>query len=264
MKTNTMMTKSRIRALGALFLASATLLHSQPAASLDRAAALAEARAGRWEAAEAVLESLAATEAADPEVCAQLALRRLEQKRNKEAVGLAERAAEAAPDNAGLQSLLGRALGARIGELAFIQQGFVAPRMLRAFKRSVELDPNHVPGLVGLANYYLYSPAIAGGSYEKAEEHALRVEKLDAFNGAVLRAQIRERQDQWADAAACYRAALVAQPRNPWLHTQLGGVLAKAGQKAEAKTAFETALAISPDFARAREGLQSLETAATN
>lgn len=254
-----MKTQILIRALGALVLCTAAQLQAQTAAAPDRATALAEARAGKWEAAESALVALAATVPTDAEVCAQLVLRRLEQKRNKEAVEFAERAAEAAPDSAGLQSLLGRALGARIGELAFIQQGFVAPKMLRAFKRSVELDPNHVPGLIGLASYYLYSPAIAGGSYEKAEEYALQVEQLDAFDGARLRAQIRERQEKWSDAATCYRSALAVQPKNAWLHTQLGTVLAKAGDKPAAKAAFESALQLQPDLALAKEGLAALE-----
>lgn len=253
-----------IRALGALVLCTAVQLLAQDAAPLDRASALVESRAGKWERAEPALEALAATVPTDPEVCAQLVLRRLDQKRNKEAVELAERAAEAAPNSAGLQSLLGRALGARIGELAFIQQGFVAPKMLRAFKRSVELDPNHVPGLIGLASYYLYSPAIAGGSYEKAEEYALQVEKLDVFNGAKLRAQIRERQDKWADAAVCYRSALAAQPKNAWLHAQLGNALAKAGDKPAARSAFESALQLQPDLAPAKEGLAALKAKTEN
>lgn len=253
-----------IRALGALVLCTAVQLRAQDGAPLDRATALAEARSGKWERAEPALEALAATVPADPEVCAQLVLRRLDQKRNKEAVELAERAAEAAPNSAGLQSLLGRALGARINELAFLQQGFVAPKMLRAFKRSVELDANHVPGLIGLASYYLYSPAIAGGSYEKAEEYAVKVEALDPFNGARLRAEIRSRQSKWTEAAGCYRKAIEAQPKNAWLHAQLGQVLAKAGDKPAAKAAFESALHLEPDLAQAKEGLNALEAKTAN
>jgi Flp pilus assembly protein TadD len=259
-----MKTMTNIRTLAVLSLISFAGLQAQTPATAetstvpDRATVLAEARAGNWERADAALATVAAATPADVEVCALLALHRLEQRRNKEAVALAERAAEAAPNSADLQSLLGRAYGARIGELAFIQQGMMAPKMLRAFKRSVELDPNHVPGLIGLASYYLNSPAIAGGSYEKAEEYAGEVEKRDAFNGALLRARIRERQEQWPEAATCYRAALALQPQNAWLLTQLGDALAKAGQKAEAKTAFESALQLQPDFAPAREGLQAL------
>ncbi len=259
-----MKTQILIRALGALVLCSATGVPAQEAATLDRATALAEARAGRWDHAEAALEAAATAAPTDVEVCAQLALRRLEQKRNKEAVLLAERAAEAVPQSADLQALLGRALGARIGELAFLQQGMVAAKMRRAFERAVELDPSHVTGLIGLASFFLNSPEIAGGSLARAEEYALRVEKLDAFNGAVLRARIRERQEQWLDAAGLYRAALVVQPRNPWLQAQLGGALAKAGQKAEAKAAFEAALGINSEFAPAREGLRALEGTASN
>ncbi|MFT3828834.1 MAG: hypothetical protein QM691_03910 [Opitutaceae bacterium] len=169
---------------------------AQEAAPLDRATALASARAGDWARAETVLETAAAATPTDVEVCATLALRRLEQKRNKEAVGFAERAVQAAPDNADLQALLGRTLGARIGELAFPQQGEVAVRMLRALQRAVEIDPNHVPALVGLASYFLNAPEIAGGSLEKAEEFARRVEPLAPREAAALRARISERRGQ--------------------------------------------------------------------
>ncbi len=192
------------------------------------------------------------------EACVLLTERCLELKRNKEAVGYAEKAAAALPENAGLQSLLGRALGARIGELAFLQQGFVAPRMLRAFKRSVELDPHHVPGLFGLANYYLYSPAIAGGDAGKADEYAARAEALAPYDGAILRAQIRERQEQWADAAECYERALRLQPSNPWLHAQVGAARLKAGERGRARAAFETVLALQPDHAEAKAALEAL------
>jgi tetratricopeptide (TPR) repeat protein len=121
-----------------------------------------------------------------------------------------------------------------------------------------------VPGLIGLANYYLYSPAIAGGSYEKAEEQALQVEKLDAYKGALIRAQIRERQDQWSEAAVCYRSALAVQPKNAWAHAQLGNALAKAGDKPAAKAAFEAALQLQPDLAQAKEGLSGLEAKTEN
>lgn len=253
MKTNTL-----LRTLGVFALILTACLRAQTPATDDRTTALAEARSGNWVRAESVLAPLAAAEPIDVEICVLLAQRYLGQKRNKEAVELMERVVAAQPDQAGLHSLLGQALSQRIGELAFMQQAFVAPKMLRAFKRSVELDAHHVPGLIGLANYYLYSPAIAGGSLEKAEEYALQVEKLDAFNGALVRAQIRERQEKWSEAAECLRKALAAQPANAWLQARLGGVLAKAGQPAEAKAAFAAALKLQPDQPEALAGLQAL------
>jgi hypothetical protein len=40
----------------------------------------------------------------------------------------------------------------------------------------------------------------------------------------------------------------------------LGRTLAHAGRRDEARSAFETALKIQPDFAAAHEGLQSLQS----
>ena len=57
-----------------------------------------------------------------------------------------------------------------MGEVNFMQQGMLAGRMLAAFKRSVEIDPDHLPGYIGLSRYYQSAPAIAGGSMEKAIE----------------------------------------------------------------------------------------------
>ncbi|HLP08848.1 MAG TPA: tetratricopeptide repeat protein [Opitutaceae bacterium] len=191
-----MKTQIIIRTLGVIVLGTATWLSAEVAAPLDRAGALASAHAGDWERAEPFLETAAAATPADVEACAALALRRLEQKRNKEAVVFAERAVQVAPDSADLQALLGRTLGARIGELIFVQQGFVASRMLQAFHRAVELDPHHVPALVGLANYYMNAPAIVGGSVEKAEEYIRKIETLAPGEAAALQARIRERRGQ--------------------------------------------------------------------
>lgn len=259
-----MTTTSYLRTLGVLVLLASAGLPAQtlPVSTVDRATALTEARTGDWTRADAVLQAAADATPPDVEACVLLTQRRLEQRRHKEAVGLAERAAQTAPDSAAVQALLGRALGARIGELAFLQQGEMAVRMLKAFQRAVELDPNHVPALVGLGSYYLSAPEIAGGSLERAEEYAVRAEKLDVGAGAVLAGRIRERQQRWREAAECYGRAAAAQPRNPWLYSQVGAVLAKAGDATGARAAFAQALQLAPDYAAAKEGLQALDAAA--
>src|SRR6266567_3974433 len=64
-----------------------------------------------------------------------------------------------APNRAEYQSNLGRILGQRTGEVSFIKQALLAGQMFGAFKKSVELDPNHIPGYIGLARYYTNAPA---------------------------------------------------------------------------------------------------------
>lgn len=258
-----MKTNQALKMLGVLLLCGAFGITMPRGYALDREAALTAARSGDWTASETTLSALANGSPTDIEACVLLVEHCLAEKRNKEAVAFAEKAAEAGPDNAGLQSLLGRALSQRINDLTFIRQGFVAPRMRRAFQRSVDLDPKHLPGLFGLANYYLYSPAIAGGDKEKADEYAARAEALAPFDGAVLRAQIRERQEKWAEAAEFFAKAAAIQPQNAWAQLQLGNALAKSGAADAARTAFESALKIQPDYAEAKQAIADLD-AATN
>jgi Flp pilus assembly protein TadD len=256
--------KSKYRSLFVGTLGVLMLSQQAPAqvpAASDRVTAVADARAGRWDQAEATLAALAATEPTDVEVTVLLVQRRLQQKRNKEAVELMERVVAAAPNRPELQSLLGSALAQRINEVSFIHQAILASQMRTAFEKSVELDPKHLPGLIGLSRYFMNAPAIAGGSYAKADEYAAKVEKLDPLNGALSFALIRERDGKLPEAAEYYRKALAHQPQNAGLHTALGGVLARAGKNDEARGAFEAALKLQPDNAPARDGLAALAVA---
>jgi tetratricopeptide (TPR) repeat protein len=243
----------------ALLLLVAPLGADTPSTS-ERASALTAAHEGNWALAEPALTVLAATEPVDVEVCAVLAQRKMAAKENKEAVRLLERATEAQPNRADLQALLGQALSQRIGDVTFIQQGMLSGKLRRAFARAVELEPNNLTGLIGLAYFYLNAPAIAGGSNEKALEYADRVAAVEPFNGALLHGEISTRGEHWAEAATHYRAALALNGQQAWLQAKLGDVLKNAGQTSEARQAYAEALALQPDLAAALAGIKALET----
>jgi tetratricopeptide (TPR) repeat protein len=235
-------------------------LGAETPATPNRAAALTAAREGNWALAEPALTVLAAAEPVDVEVCTTLAQRKLAAKESKEAVRLMERAAEAQPNRADLQALLGQAISQRIGEVTFIQQGMMSGKLRRAFARAVELEPNNLTGLIGLAYYHLNAPAIAGGSPAKALEYADRVTAVEPFNGALLHGEICARGEHWAEAATHYRAALALNGNQAWLQAKLGDVLKNAGQASAARQAYEAALALQPDLPPALDGIKALET----
>ena len=85
----------------------------------------------------------------------------LQQKKAKEAVEFAEQAIQADPANAAYYSQLGVALSARMNEVNFIQMAGLSSKLKKAFDKSVALDPNHVPGLIGLSRFYTRAPEIA-------------------------------------------------------------------------------------------------------
>ena len=178
------------------------------------------------EAAEVVLTPLVAMEKPDARTFLYLSQVRVRQKRTKEAIALAEKAVAADPTSALYQSNLGAVLGARMSEVSFMETATLAYRMVAAFKKSVEIDRDHVPGYRALARYYASAPAIGGGSREMAEHYAHEAQKRDEFVGTFELAAIAERFKDWPRALAGYTKAAELQPANATVTEKLKRVRA--------------------------------------
>jgi tetratricopeptide (TPR) repeat protein len=100
---------------------------------------------------------------------------------------------------------LGLSYGKKAQHASFLAKPFLAPKIKKAFETTVTLDPHHVQGRAGLANFYLQAPAIMGGNLDKAHEQALILLKLDAEKGQRLLDKIGRRQAH--DAAATKAAS---------------------------------------------------------
>jgi len=196
---------------------------------------------------------------ADAAALHQQSLESLRQKKAKEAVELAEQATKADPANPVYFSSLGVALSARMNEVNFIQMAGLSSKLKKAFEKSVELDPNHVPGLIGLARFFGNAPEIAGGSLVKAAEFAARVQKLDPFLGAIELGNIASKDEKYPEALAHYEAAVRLKPEHAGVQTGCGRVLLKLGRKEEARARFEAALKLNPELEAAKKGLAELD-----
>ena len=249
------------RFLLAAVLLGAASMNAEPAPADPLAAATAAFTKGDLAVAEALTTPLAQGDAARAEACALLGEIRLRQQRVKEAIGLLEQAGKLDPQKPDYQSRLGSVISMRMGEVNFMQQGLLAGRMLNAFKRSIELDPNHVPGYIGLARYYENAPEIAGGSLDKAAECAEEARKRDAFAGTLELGFVAERRGQPENALKYFDEALLLRPEQAWLHEQTGRVLAKLGRPAEARARFEKSLKLEPKRESARQALGELPPA---
>ncbi len=213
--------------------------------------------------AQAPASSVAAATPADAAALHQQGLERFKQKDYKAAVEFAEKATKADPTKAEYFSQFGIAMSQRMNELNFMQMAVMSGRMRKAFEKSVELDPNHVPGLIGLTRFYTNAPEIAGGSLGKAAEFATRVQKLDPFLGALELARIAEKAEKPDEALAQYEAAAKANPKSTSALTGAGRMLAQLGKKDEARARFEAALKINPEHEAAKKGLAALDAPAS-
>lgn len=115
------------------------------------------------------------------------------------AYDLAKQSIGLSPDDALLQYLFGNAAFAHISDVSFINMGAVSGKGKAAYERAVELDPTLIDAHVGLANFYLYAPGIAGGSVAKAREIAKTVGGIEggASQSALLRMQIEGKEKNW-------------------------------------------------------------------
>jgi tetratricopeptide (TPR) repeat protein len=186
-------------------------------------------------------------------------LESLQQKKAREAVAFAEQATKADPANPVYFSQLGVALSMRMNEVNFIQMAGLSAKLKKAFEKSVELDPNHVPGLIGLSRFYTNAPEIAGGSLAKAAEFATRVQKIEPFLGAIELGNIANKDEKYAEALAHYETAATLKPTHAGVQAGCGRVLVKLGRKDEARARFEAALKLNPELESAKKALAELD-----
>ncbi len=192
----------------------------------------------------------------------QQSVESVKQKKFQDAVDFAERATKVDAAKPEYFSQLGIALSQRMNEVNFMQMAALSGKMKKAFEKSVALDANHVPGLIGLARFYANAPEIAGGSLEKAAEFAARLQKLDPFMGEMELGLVAEKNEQPDAALAHYEAAAKANPKSTSAPFAAGRMLTQLGQKAEARIRYETVLTLNPEHEAAKKALAGLDAAA--
>lgn len=224
--------------------------------------AKAALKTGDLATAETLLTPLTTGEKPDAAAVHQLGLVRQRQQRATDAVALFEQATKLDATKPEYFSALGVAISQRMGDVTFMQQAMLSGKMKKAFAKSIELDPNHLDGLIGLTRFYSNAPEIAGGSLEKAAEFAERVKKINPFLGELELGTVAERREDFAAALTHYDAASQLKPDHANEHVLAGRMLAKLGRKDDARVRFETALKLDPKREAAKKALAALDAPA--
>lgn len=229
---------------------------AEPAASLDAfRAALSKNDLAQ---AEILLKPFTGPESADAAAFFALGQLRERQHNLKDSVAAYEQAVKLDASKPEYFSALAVALSQCMGEMNVMQQAMTAGRMKKAFEKSIELDPKHVAGLIGLARYYANAPEIAGGSFSKAAEFAQRVREVLPFQGEMELGFVAKQEEKYADALAHYEAATKLNPASGYARYLCGEMQMNLAKKDEARASFEAALNLDSNLAAAKQALAAL------
>jgi tetratricopeptide (TPR) repeat protein len=168
------------------------------------AQAARDPKAGKWAYALAHLASAEAEQAAG----------KTAEKKREEAHESFERAAELQPGHADGQFWLANSCFEHIDDVGMLSKMSLASQGRKAFEKAIALDPEHVGARVGLAQFYLQAPSLAGGDPARAKELANQLlalpGKCGEFQGHMLLAGIAAKDGKWAEMSRHYVAAETA------------------------------------------------------
>lgn len=123
--------------------------------------------------------------------------------KRKDALERFEHAAEMEQGNADYQFWLGSGAFDHLDDVGMLSKMSRASEGRKAFEKAVTLDPGHVAARVGLSQFYLGAPAIAGGSVEKAKAQGdalLAIPgKRGEYQGRIVLAGIAARDENWVE-----------------------------------------------------------------
>lgn len=103
-----------------------------------------------------------------------------------EATDHAEKAVELANQIPDYHFLLGQIYGRDARDASVFRQPFLAKNCKDEFLKTIELDPKHLQGHIGLAEYMFHAPGIVGGDKEEAYKLAKKVISLNELEGENL------------------------------------------------------------------------------
>lgn len=214
----------------------------------------------------------------------------------KKGIDSFKKAIELKDDVADYHFWLAQALGVKAQNSNKIVQAFVAPKVLREFEKTIELDSSHIGGHVGAANYYLQAPSFMGGSMEKARKEAEALLQLSKNQGRLVfigiyvkegKLDLAEREfeeilESFDDSAGNYQfynsygyfllsrkkydkaiemfeKQVSLAPDDANSHDSLGDGLRAAGRVEQALCEYSKAVEINPDFKESRKKMNELK-----
>jgi Tfp pilus assembly protein PilF len=158
------------------------------------------------------------------------------------ALHMAEKAVQLAPDNSDYHLWLGRAAGRKAENSNPFTAWNLARRVHAEFERAVALDGNNLAARADLSEYYIEAPNFLGGDKKKARDQAAAVAAHNPALASYIDARVEEQQGK-ADAEQLYRKALSESGNSARYWIELAYFYRRAGRMQDMQGAVYQALA---------------------
>lgn len=127
------------------------------------------------------------------------------ERRWDDAIQSCEQSVKLSGDNSSYHLWLGRAYGEKADRVAFYTAYRMAKQIRAEFEQAVNLDGKNVQALADLGEYYIEAPSFLGGSYDKAEALAARLDSLSPTEAMQMRARIAEQKKNYDEAERIFK-----------------------------------------------------------
>ncbi|MEM1090542.1 MAG: tetratricopeptide repeat protein [Pseudomonadota bacterium] len=123
-----------------------------------------------------------------------------------------EAATELSPDRPEIWLSLAEAAGEVAGSAGMMKARGLAKTAKKALERVVKIDPDNLDGRVGLIQFHLQAPWIAGGRTKEAYRQAEAIGQIDPSLGKRWKARIDLAEGKVESAETLYRTLLAEDP----------------------------------------------------
>jgi Tfp pilus assembly protein PilF len=164
------------------------------------------------------------------------------------AIELLKEAVAHSPKSAEAHYHLGDAYGDAAQKAGLFSQMSLATKCKEEFETAVALDPNHLEARMGLLEFYLFAPGIAGGSVDKARAQAEEIRKRDTLLGHHAMARIYNYEKKPDLARAEYAACVKEQPASPKARYLYGSAMIGEKKYDQALAEFETSIKLDANY----------------
>lgn len=180
------------------------------------------------------------------------------------ALPLAEKAASLDPRQGDYRYLIAMTYGRKAEQASWLRALGHARRYKQEAEATIAINSLHIEARLGLMEYHLRAPRIAGGDKKKADQYINEIMRIDPARGYLAQARKAVIEKQTAQLEALYLKAMEANPKNYAVHITLAGYYGNALQKYDhAEKHAREAMKVDPGRVSAYSTLAGLYAAQT-